>query len=972
MQLDELHRCFLLLESDRESEARAEFSAEVVAEAAELLKTHHAIEETGDEGDVDDGHSAIPTLGQWIGGFELVEFIGEGSSGQVFRAMQHNPLREVALKLLWPSPSGTPALGAREGAMLAGLEHSGIARLYEVGTWEHAGAKRAWFAMEFVRQGRPLDALAVGALGIGARVRLLVQVARAVAFANGKGVIHRDLKPGNVLVNTDGHPFVIDFGLARSIDANADHSVSMLGHRIVGTLAYLAPESVTPGSPPSVRGDVFALGAIIYECLAQRRMRQLEGRSIAQALHAVLNEHPPRLASINRELHGDLDRIVAKATATDPMQRYASADALADDLERHLAGEFVLIEQQPRSEQLLRGLKRHWKAAAVGAFILLTLIATTVISLHFTHRAEHEARIATLALAARALDAHDQLLMRQALNRLAGDHSLEVAVLHRAADLGGTVVATEDTYALSLAPDRAWVAAAVCIDRGSQPGAGLMRVASDATPNWNIASTDCVTNGIAIDPTGRFIAKASTQNVVELRDAIDGRVLWTDTKHSIDEEAGVAVGWFADGRLLVAGEELEVRDANQPDTVLARFALGISGVRCIAARRDGLVACVGTRGGRIVDITGGRATVQLEVPAFIQTAAAWTTDESRLLVGGWDSTVRAYSPDSPIAIWTGRVHSDHVWTIARWIEGKMCSAGADGSLVIWNSHDGTAQVVPISPDIVWAATTDRESLWTGSLGGLRRQSLATIEGWLGTPSPTAYVAWTKQWTASTEPKGGVSVEWKDRADGTRRIGDATAMGYIAGDLDGRFLGATTLDGDVILYDAHSGSEVWRNRELGQADHAQGFGGLAGIAIDATSNSVVVASRVRGCVALSLADGSVKWERALAKECAGVGVHAGGKAIYASDRDGVLVRLDPATGTVMAMVKRQRSRIGCLCMDSDGGRLLAGGSDGTIRIFDPWSLEELLLLHVSRVTIDSLWCDDGVIWSIDRNGVKRWR
>lgn len=972
MQLDEIHRCFLLLESDRESEARAEFSAEVIAEAAALLRTHHAMEDTGEWGEWEDGHSAIPTLGQLIGGFELIEFIGEGSSGQVFRALQRDPAREVALKLLWPSPSGTPALGAREGAMLAGLEHSGIARLYEVGSWEHAGGTRAWIAMEFVRRGRPLDALSVGALDTSARVRLLVRVARAVAFANGKGVIHRDLKPGNVLVNSDGHPFVIDFGLARSVDANTDHSVSMLGHRIVGTLAYLAPESVTPGSPPSVRGDVFALGAILYECLAQRRMRQLEGRSIAQALHAVLTEHPPRLASINRELHGDLDRIVAKATATDPMQRYASADALADDLERHLAGEVVLIEQQPRCEQLLRGLKRHWKATAVGAFILLTLIATTVISLRFAHEAEHEARIATLALAARALDAHDQLLMRHALNRLAGDHALEVAVLRRAADLGGTIVAKEDTYALSLAPDRAWIAAAFCIARGGLPGAGLMRVASDAKHNWNIASTDCATNGIAIDPTGRFIAKASTQNVVELLSAIDGRLLWTETGRSGSEGTGVAVGWSADGRLLVAGEELEVRDANHPETVVARFALGISSVRCIAARRDGLVACVGTREARIVDITASRSTLHLEVPAFIQTAAAWTEDESRLLVGGWDSTVRAYSPNSPTPIWTGRVHSDHVWTIARWTDGKMCSAGADGSLVIWDSSDGTAQVVPVSPDVVWGAVTDRESLWTGSLGGLRRQSLATIDGWLGTPSPAAYMAWTKRWTASVDPNGGASLTWNNSSDGATRIGGVTKMGYIAGDLNGRNLGATTLDGDVILYDAQSGREVWRNRDLGRAGHAQGFGGLAGVVIDAASNCVVVASRVRGCVALSLADGSVKWERVLAKECAGVGVHEGGNAIYASDRDGVLVRLDPATGELLATAKRQRSRIGCLCMDSDGGRLLTAGADGTIRVLDPWSLEELLSLQVSRVTIDSLWCDNGVIWSIDRNGVKRWR
>ncbi len=936
-----------------------------------MLRSHTSMAEETDESDGEDGASPLPALGQSIGRFELVEFIGEGSSGQVFRARQVDPARDVAIKLLWPTPGGSPALGSHEGAMLAGLEHPGIARLYEVGVWEQVGARRAWIAMEFVRQGRPLDALSVGALDIRTRVGLMIEVARAVAFANGKGIIHRDLKPGNVLVNADSHPVVIDFGLARVADANA-HSVSMLGKRVVGTLGYLAPESVTPGAPPSVRGDVFALGAMLYECLAQRPMRQLDGQSIPQALHTVLHAEPPRLSTVDRAFRGDLDRIVARATARNPSQRYASADALADDLERHLIGQPVLIEQQSRSEQLLRAIKRHWQASAIAAFVLVTLVATTLISLRFAQAAEHEARIATLAAAARALDANDQLLMARALDRLADDSSLEVAVLRRASNLGGTLVTPNDTYAVSLAPNGAWLAAAYCAPRNGEPGAGLMRVDDAHAQSWDVHANDSATNGTLIDPSGKLIAQATSAGSVQLRSSEDGRLIWSDEGRPSALGDARAVGWTDDGRLLMAGGPLEICDASKPDSPIATIPLDIGAVRCIATGPNNLVGCVGHTGAVVVDLAAGAVVQRLEVPAAIQSATCWTSDGALLLVGGWDSTVRAYRPDSPKPVWTGRVHSDSVWAICRWPEGRMCSTGAGGRLAIWDPRDGTSTVIPISPDVVWAVATDNATLWTGSLGGLRKQEIEVVEEWGGARVDATRITWTRPWNASIIASGGIRIEWHDQAREPKTIGESTRFRYLAGDSEGHSLLAITAQGVIIRFDPITGSQVWSNDALLQVDHAYGAGGLAGVAVDGPAKRVVIASRSHGCVALSLANGSQQWTSVFGKECAGVGVHEGGEAVYASDRDGLVVRLDPSTGRELARVKRDRTRIGALCMDSSGERLLAGGGDGTIRVLDPRTLEELLSLRVSRVTIDSLWGDNGLIWSIDRAGMKRWR
>ena len=190
--------------------------------------------------------------------------------------------------------------------------------------------------MEFIR-GLPLDEYARRhGLDLAARLDLVARVCDAVQHAHDQGVIHRDLKPANILVEETGQPKVLDFGVARATDADllTGAGLTQTG-QLLGTPSYMSPEQVT-ADPAAIdhRADVYALGVILFELLAHRLPYQLENRPLAEAARLILEQDPPRLGSLDPELRGDVETIVAKALEKDPARRYPSAADLAADLRR--------------------------------------------------------------------------------------------------------------------------------------------------------------------------------------------------------------------------------------------------------------------------------------------------------------------------------------------------------------------------------------------------------------------------------------------------------------------------------------------------------------------------------------------------------------------------------------------------------------------------------------------------------------
>ncbi|MFI4881725.1 MAG: serine/threonine-protein kinase, partial [Phycisphaerales bacterium JB064] len=350
--------------------------------------------------DLDDGAFGdhLPP-GAIVGGFEIVRVVGEGAMGVVYEARQRQPERAVALKVV---RGGAASASQRrrfehESSALARLQHPGIAAVYEAGIDRQTGAP--YFAMELVR-GTPLAAHAA-ALSIEARVELLAQIADAVQHAHQRGVVHRDLKPGNILVDEQGRPRVLDFGIARlTAEDGTAHTMRTLPGQVVGTLAYMSPEQAAGDTAAiDARTDIYALGALGYEMLSGELPLDVREKPLAEGLRAIQHDEPRKLGTLERRLRGDLETIVATALEKDPSRRYASAAALADDLRRFLRDEPIAARPATTLYQLRKFARRRKGPVVAAGVIALAMVAASIVSVAFAVNAQRQRALAEQRLA---------------------------------------------------------------------------------------------------------------------------------------------------------------------------------------------------------------------------------------------------------------------------------------------------------------------------------------------------------------------------------------------------------------------------------------------------------------------------------------------------------------------------------------------------------------------------------------------
>jgi predicted Ser/Thr protein kinase len=338
-----------------------------------------------------DEPAAGAVLPESVGRYRVLRLLGAGGMGAVYEAEQDNPRRAVALKVIRPGlvASSVVKRFTQEAQILGRLHHPGIAQVYAAGL----AAGQPYFAMELIA-GRPLDEYArIQRLEPPARLELVAKVCDAVQHAHEKGVIHRDLKPGNILVEASGQPKVLDFGVARA--TNADVRATTAGTeagQLVGTLAYMSPEQVA-ADPAALdgRSDVYALGVILYELLAGRLPYQLENRPLPEAARLIREEEPTRLGAVDTHLRGDVETIVARALEKDRARRYPSAGALADDLRRHLHHEPIRARPTSALYQLRKYARRH--PAFVSGLLAFAgaLVVGTIFSVYYAVRADRSA-----------------------------------------------------------------------------------------------------------------------------------------------------------------------------------------------------------------------------------------------------------------------------------------------------------------------------------------------------------------------------------------------------------------------------------------------------------------------------------------------------------------------------------------------------------------------------------------------------
>jgi serine/threonine-protein kinase len=376
---------------------------------AELLAARRAIE-TGDFLERLPAFSAAPAgvglqPGTTIGPYTLLRELGTGGSASVWLAerLDGSIQRKVALKLPHPGlvDRGLEQRIARETAILARLEHPNIARLYDAGV-DDGG--RPWLALEYVDGVPPDQYCRAHDLDLRARLALFLSILRAVAFAHAHLIVHRDLKPNNILVSPGGEVRLLDFGIARLLqpDISPRTTVTLVGAAAL-TPAYAAPEQFT-AQPITVATDVYSLGVILFELLTARGPYAPRGLSLGAYEHEVRHVDPPLMSraaspSAAAALRGDLDAIVAKALEKAPADRYASVEAFAQDIERHLAAEPVAA--QPRSFAYVgrKFLRRNALPLGVTALVVVLLASALGVAASQWLTAENQRAIAVDRLA---------------------------------------------------------------------------------------------------------------------------------------------------------------------------------------------------------------------------------------------------------------------------------------------------------------------------------------------------------------------------------------------------------------------------------------------------------------------------------------------------------------------------------------------------------------------------------------------
>ncbi|HVS08918.1 MAG TPA: protein kinase [Planctomycetota bacterium] len=950
---------------DRECGAEAELRRRL----EELLALDHAPEPRIEAAQIPWlGPGGARPLPERIGPYRILSELGRGGMGIVYRAEQESPRRTIALKVIGSGAFGQELLSRfeREARVLGWLNHPGIAQIHEAAVADTPEGPRPYLAMELVA-GEPLVAFCDARRSSPReRLEILAKVCDAVEHAHQKGVIHRDLKPANVLVQPDGQPKVLDFGIARVVDPDLERSTRRTrADDLLGTLPYMSPEQLG-GRPEDLdlRSDVYSLGVIAFELLTGSLPFDLAGRSLPAATRIVQESEPARLSAARRDLRGDVSTIVAKSLEKEKERRYSSAGALAGDLRRYLAHEPILARPPGGLYQLRKFARRNRGLTTGIALAFAALIAGTIVSLLQARRADgardfaegqraealRASRRATLGAASMASKIHDLSACERLLESIEpGERAWEWRHIAARLDTSAAHIRPgEPVRAAGFLPDASellLVTASGELQRWSPDG--LERLAS-------IRLEDTIQGPAALSSDGRFLAgvfgsasEPAGQEVGLWELASGRRVARTPAEAPV---ATLAVA--PDGsRVAYAGAKAWLWTPGSEEG-----SVGISGVRYTDfefCSREDFLAGVDNQPGAgcvlLIDGSGQRTTRQVVVSGNHVHGVALNPDGSLIAAGTEEKRVELVDGREGTRLADLLGHRDRVRRVAFSADGaRLASASDDGTVRLWD---------------------------------VARRSQTSVLSRL--PAPSCELLFDpsgKRVLALTEDE---AVLWSIDAEREGVLARLPSYGYGVAFLGGgaRVL-ALSFDGILQMQDSHSGEILWRHAQGGHgkalcaaadgALFASGHGsqvflrdGDAGEllrTLPCADTVIALSMSARGerLVVLTIRDAALldpwtgkelgRWPLSSSSNLSDAALSPNGRHMAVADGRGDLLLWDLARSMEPLRFRAHAEAIEALAFSGDGSRLASGGADHAVRLWDAATGEGLWTAegHTDRV------------------------
>jgi WD40 repeat protein len=612
-----------------------------------------------------------------VAGYEVLGQLGRGGMGVVYRARHVRLDRVVALKMIRAGASASPEELARfrdEAALQARFHHPHIVQIFEVGDTTDG----PYFALEYVDGGSLAHKTAGTPQPARAAAGLVETLARAIQYAHQKGLVHRDLKPANILLTCDGTPKVGDFGLAKRLDGDAGWSKT---GDVLGTPSYMAPEQ-TMGNPKEVGplADVYALGVILYELLTGQP--PFKGETTLDTVLLVRGQDPVPPRRLQPKVPADLQTICLKCLRKEPARRYASAEALADDLRAFLDGRPIQARPAGRVERLWRWGRRNPGLAVTGSLAALALVAVTVVSIFFAVRETSHAQDLAKALGAEAAALQEKAVALQAETeyRRQAEYRLAENYLDQGQNLcqQGRVVSgvLRMAYGLNIAP-----AGADDLRRVIAASLGAWRPLMPSL-RARLSHTGPVLT-VAVSPDGTLLLTGSADKTAQLWNAATGQPIGKPLRHG---QRVTAVAFHPDGRLVLTGswdktaQLWDVATGTSVNTFRHRTE-----VDAVAFSPDGKVFVTGCRDGKAyLWEPSARGKVDKELRRLEERghtkpirAVAFSPNGRQILTGSADNTALVWDTDTGQRI------------------GELLRQHGTGTQP---AHNGPVRAVAVSPD----------------------------------------------------------------------------------------------------------------------------------------------------------------------------------------------------------------------------------------------------------------------------------